>query len=119
MRYYYQKPDSYEANYGIVYRCNHAVYSECTLYFDGVKGLSVIQQRFNPKNKSTYWTRIDPWLVDELYLKDGFQDYFYKHARYATNGLFPTVTVRQIMWALKMKPIKRERWETVFDKCPI
>jgi len=24
--------------------------------------------------------------------------------------------VRQIMWALKMKPIKRERWETVFDR---
>lgn len=28
----------------------------------------------------------------------------------------PTVTIRQIMWALKMKPIKRERWETVFDR---
>lgn len=29
---------------------------------------------------------------------------------------YPTVTIRQIMWALKMKPIKRERWETVFDR---
>ena len=34
----------------------------------------------------------------------------------ATDGLYPTVTIRQIMWALKMKPIKRERWETVFDR---
>lgn len=32
------------------------------------------------------------------------------------DGLYPTVTVRQIMWALKMKPIPRERWETVFDR---
>nr|DAP49012.1 MAG TPA: hypothetical protein [Caudoviricetes sp.] len=31
-------------------------------------------------------------------------------------GLYPTVTVRQIMWALKMKPIQKERWETVFDR---
>ena len=29
---------------------------------------------------------------------------------------YPTVTVRQIMWALKMKPIQKERWETVFDR---
>ena len=23
------------------------------------------------------------------------------------------------MWALKMKPLKREVWETCFDHCPI
>ena len=34
----------------------------------------------------------------------------------ATDGLYPTVTIRQIMWALKMKPIPRERWETCFDR---
>lgn len=28
----------------------------------------------------------------------------------------PTVTIRQIMWALKMKPIQRQRWETCFDR---
>lgn len=32
-----------------------------------------------------------------------------------TDGLYPTVTIRQIMWALKMKPLPRERWETCFD----
>ena len=31
-------------------------------------------------------------------------------------GLYPTVTIRQIMWALKIKPLKRERWETCFDR---
>ena len=33
-----------------------------------------------------------------------------------SGGLFPTVTVRQLMWALKMKPIAKECWETVFDR---
>ncbi len=33
-----------------------------------------------------------------------------------TDGVYPTVTIRQIMWALKMKPLARERWETVFDR---
>ena len=32
------------------------------------------------------------------------------------NGFYPTVTVRQLMWAIRMKPMKKERWETVFDR---
>jgi len=32
------------------------------------------------------------------------------------NGLYPTITVRQLMWALKIKPLKKERWETCFDR---
>ena len=32
------------------------------------------------------------------------------------DDIYPTVTVRQLMWALKMKPIRRERWETCFDR---
>lgn len=27
-----------------------------------------------------------------------------------------SVELERFMWALKMKPIKRERWETVFDR---
>ena len=45
-----------------------------------------------------------------------FKKYFDMRSGMATDGLYPTVTIRQIMWALKMKPIKRERWETVFDR---
>lgn len=77
----------------------------------------MIQQRFNEKTKSTYWSAIDPWLTDKIYLRRGFREYFDSHAeRRNQNGEYPTVTVRQIMWALRMKPIKRERWETVFDR---
>lgn len=92
-------------------------YTVCTLYKEGARGLCVIQQRFNEKTKSTYWSAIDPWLTDKIYLRRGFREYFDSHAgRRNQNGEYPTVTVRQIMWALRMKPIKRERWETVFDR---
>ena len=120
MRYYYTPPKLYFTDYGQIYTCNHEVYSECTLYKIGNLGLAVIQQRFNSKDKSTYWTAIDPWLIDELYLHKGFMEYFKQYAKEIdSNGLYPTVTIRQIMWKLRMKPIKRAAWETVFDKSPI
>ena len=56
MRYHYKKPKNYRSNYGSVYICNHPVYSRCTLYKIGNKGLAVIQQRYNVRTKSTYWT---------------------------------------------------------------
>nr|WP_223381368.1 hypothetical protein [Faecalibacterium prausnitzii] len=117
MRYHEVPPNEWTSYYGSVYRCNHPVYRVCTLYKEGVRGLCVIQQRFNEKTKSTYWSAIDPWLTDKIYLRRGFREYFDSHAgRRNQNGEYPTVTVRQIMWALRMKPIKRERWETVFDR---
>ena len=116
MRYHYVKPDFYASMYGKLYICNHPVYTRCTLFKIENKGLAVIQQRFDPVNKSTWWTEVDPWLTDDLYLNSRFKQFFDSRAKEVENGLYPTVTIRQIMWALKMKPIKRERWETVFDK---
>lgn len=76
----------------------------------------MIQQRYIPETKQTYWSEIDPWLQDEIYLADGFCLYFRTRATTPQNGLYPTVTVRQLMWALRMKPLPKERWETVFDR---
>lgn len=116
MRYHLEKPKLYSSLYGTVYRCNHPVYNNCTLYLIDKKGLAVIQQRFDQGTKSTYWTEIDGWLTDLLYLDKGFKKFFDERAGSPTDGLYPTVTIRQIMWALKMKPIPRERWETCFDR---
>ena len=52
MRYHYEKPDLYLSMYGDTYVCNHPVYDRCTLFKIGNKGLAVIQQRFESKNKS-------------------------------------------------------------------
>lgn len=116
MRYHYKKPSMYVSVYGEIYECNHPVYSKCTLFKMGDKGLAIIQQRYEPETKKTWWTEIDPWLTDKLYLHPRFKEYFDDRAGPVTDGLYPTVTIRQIMWALKMKPIKRERWETCFDR---
>lgn len=116
MRYHYEKPTFYSSLYGKLYICNHPVYDRCTLYLIGDEGLAVIQQRFDPETKSTWWGEIDPWLIDSLYLHPAFKEFFDRRSRKVADGLYPTVTIRQIMWALKLKPIKRERWETVFDK---
>ena len=116
MRYHYDKPTIYLSMYGSLHTCNHPVYDRCTLYLIKNKGLAVIQQRYDIRTKKTWWREIDACLVDDIYLCDGFKDYFDSRADVAENNLYPTVTVRQIMWALKMKPLKRERWETVFDR---
>lgn len=69
-----------------------------------------------PSEKVTWWEEIDPWLTDSLYLHIRFKNFFDERSGESINGLYPTVTIRQIMWALKMKPLKRERWETCFDR---
>jgi hypothetical protein len=102
--------------YGDTYICDHPVYSKCTLFQIDNRGLAVIQQRFDADTKSTCWGEIDPWLTDALYLHPKFKEYFDKRSRECTDGLYPTVTIRQIMWALKIKPVRKERWETCFDR---
>lgn len=116
MRYHYDKPNIYLSLYGRRYICSHPVYDSCTLFEIGDKALAVIQQRLDWETKSTWWSELDPWLTDDLYLHPGFKEYFDRRSGTDTDGLYPTVTVRQIMWALKMKPLPKERWETVFDR---
>lgn len=116
MRYHHEKPERYSTMYGNTYYCNHPVYNRCTLFEIDDLGLAVIQQRYCEKTKRTWWGEIDPWLVDSLYLHTKFIQFFMERAGKQEKGLYPTVSIRQIMWALKMKPIKRERWETCFDR---
>lgn len=116
MRYHFEEPQIYLSMYGRRYICNHPVYDCCTLFEIEEKGLAVIQQRFDSEAKATIWSEIDPCLTDALYLAPGFKEFFDRRAGLCTDGLYPTVTIRQIMWALKMKPLPKKRWETVFDR---
>lgn len=116
MRYHFEKQPFYTNLYGTTYSCDHPVYSVCTLYRIHDRGLAVIQQRFDPLTKRTWWGEIDPWLTDAIYLHEGFVQLFDNRSGTDKNGIFPTITVRQLMWALKMKPLPKERWETTFDR---
>ena len=116
MRYHFEKPIIYLSMYGQRYLCDHPVYHSCTLFLIEEKGLAVIQQRYDPEAKATFWTEVDAWLTDALYLHPKFKEFFDNRAGVCTGELYPTVTIRQIMWALKMKPLPKQRWETVFDR---
>lgn len=116
MRYHYEKPPIYLSLYGETYICDHPVYNKCTLFKIGDLGLAVIQQRYNDNTKETRWGEIDPWLNDVLYLHPNFKKIFDDRSGECIDGLYPTMTIRQLMWSLKMKPLKRERWETCFDR---
>lgn len=116
MRYHYEKPTLYLSMYGKLHICDHPVYDRCTLFQIDNKGLAVIQQRYDKSTKTTWWGELDPWLTDDIYLHPRFKPYFDERAGDCKDGLYPTVTVRQLMWALKMKPLPRQRWETCFDR---
>ena len=116
MRYHYKKPTICEPLYGDRYYCDHEVYTYSTLFKINNIGLSVIQQRYDNVNKTTWWGEIDQWLRNDIYLNPLFKQYFDSRAGICINGVYPTVTIRQIMWALKMKPLKKEKCETVFDR---
>ena len=116
MRYHYKKPSIYLSMYGTTYECDHPAYNKCTLYEIDGKGLAVIQQRYDSETKKTWWSEIDPWLTDVLYLHPRFKKFFDDRANVHNEKLYPTVSIRQIMWALKIKPLPRERWETCFDR---
>ena len=116
MRYHFEQPAIFLSLYGRTHLCDHPVYNRCTLFEIGDKGLAVIQQRYDEETKQTWWTEIDPALTDTLYLHPKFGKYFEERAGTSTDGTYPTVTIRQIMWALKLKPLPRQRWETCFDR---
>lgn len=116
MRYHYNVDKGKISVFGEIYYCDHPVYNECTLFEINGKGLAVIQQRYNEHSKMTWWGSIDPYLTDAIYLHPWFKEYFDDYAGTCTDGLYPTVTIRQIMWALKMKPLSKEPWETYFDR---
>ncbi len=87
MRYHFDKPEIYLSLYGKRYICEHPVYNSCTLYRIEKRGLAVIQQRFDSETKSTWWSEVDPWITDALYLHPDFREYFEMRAGACTDGL--------------------------------
>lgn len=102
----------------LILKTENPVYDAATLFTIDNDGLAVVQQQFDETTKHTWWGPItDPSLIRDIYYHPKFKDYFGQHSgKYNQDGNYPTVTVRQIMWALRMKPLKKERWETVFDR---
>ena len=107
MRYYYE-PINAET-----YACDHPLYNRCTLYLKDGKGLAVVQNRYSPKAKVSWLGPIDKELIYVIPEHEGFNEFFDKNSSSIDqNGLYPSVMVRTIMWALKMKPLRKNIWES-------
>lgn len=114
MRYHYQVDKTrIIAKEGIsVYRCDHPMYNYCTLFKIGSKGLAVVQKRYNTKLKVAWWDCVDIALANDIFVKEGFKEFLESKAKEPDqNGLYPTISIRKIMWALRMKPLVKAYWE--------
>jgi hypothetical protein len=91
------------------------LYKVCTLYLAGDRGLAVVQKRFNERLRLSWWDKVDIDLSYDIASQPLFEEFLEEHAaRSDENGLYPTMNVRKVMWALRMKPLKKEYWEKEF-----
>ena len=99
----------------ILYKCDHYLYDACTLFTDGEKAIAVIQQRFNDKSKTYWWSSVDPELISDILANSFLEDYVKKYGNEPNaNGIYFTVELRKLMWALHMKRPEKQIWETHF-----
>lgn len=106
--------DNYK--HSLFHTCDHPLYNSCCLYLlpDG-RGLAVVEKRWNSRLKASYWAAVRADIADAIYEQPGFQQYLEKVAKQPTkSGLYFTVPVRRVMWALRMPPIPKEDWEKDF-----
>lgn len=96
---------------------DYPVCNRCDILYDpeAKVGLAVIQQRWNGRLKHTWWENVDRSIMDYIQYSPLLEDVFYQKAEEADEfGRFPVIEVRKLMWALKMKPMPKQFWETRF-----
>ena len=118
MKYHYERPEFWMGLSYEVYHCNHPMYNTGTIFTDEerLKGLVIVQKRFNKNLKIFWWGPIDPWLSDDLVMCADWNDWFNEHAEEKNkDGLYPTYSIRKVMWAMRLKPLKKEEYEQWLD----
>lgn len=115
MKYHIEKPIFQSEVFGVTYRNNHPVYDYGTLFLFGKKGLVIIQQ-FIDSDKRTYWGPVEPYLINAIFITKDFEKLFERYSSEKLDGSYPTITIRHALHWLKMKPPKKELWETYFDR---
>ena len=98
---------------------NNSMVMTCTLYEANGFKLGIVQQkRDNLTGFSFHWGPIrSKKLAADIFVNNNFPKIFSEWAKKPDeNGEFPITTVRKLMWALRMKPLPKERWETTFDR---
>lgn len=93
---------------------SHPAYRGFTLFSDGIRGLGVVQQFYIKDFKYTYWGPLDSNLLIFIFHSPNFEDWWNTEAKTPEFGEYPIFEARKVMWALGMKPLKKELWETKF-----
>ena len=105
MKYYYKPSADTDSGAGEIYICDHPLFNRATLF----------KQHYNKKTKARLWGPVVPWLAYDIYANANFDRFFEENASEADeNGLYPIFPIRKVMWALRIKPLQREKWETGF-----
>ena len=111
MKYYYQKPDICVRVFGKPIALDHPIYKSGTLYLENGRGLIVIQKHFESEVKECYWGSVDAWIANDIYTSNNFPEFFFRNA---LEEDYPIFQLRKLMWALRMKPLRKEEWELYF-----
>ena len=111
MKYYYQKPDICVRVFGKPISLDHPVYRGGTLYSENGRGIIVTQKKFDSERKECSWEAVDSWVANDIYTSPNFTSFFLKNA---TQSDYPIFELRKVMWALRMKPLKKEEWALYF-----
>lgn len=111
--YYKRKSTERRLLHATVFKCDHPLYSACTLFKIGDFGLGVVQKRFNDTYKCCWFDTIDPWLANDIYDEPSFMEVFGKLSGPKENGFYPVIEVRKLMYKLGMKPMKIQYWESI------
>ena len=109
MKYFYEKPDKWTRDGWKIVQSEHPLFNRATLLYSEDRGFLVVQQHFDPVGKSVWWGSIDPWLACDIRRADRFQDFFEDHADEKYSFV---ISVRKLMWEMRMKPLPKEFWES-------
>lgn len=75
------------------------------------KGLIVTQKHFDSERRECFWGSVDFWIANDIYTSKNFPEFFFSNASETDHPIFE---LRKIMWALRMKPLRKEDWENYF-----
>ena len=110
--YHVRKSKTNFSDKAILYRCNHPMFNDCSLFKMGEFGLAVVQQRYNNRLKVSWWGPVDGWLLNDIFSEGKFNEVLSSLVGVCDeDGLYPVIEVRRLMYKLGMKPLKKLYFE--------